>query len=154
MVNNDEGVLPAAQEDTPAPYPPIPMFVVRSRTRSAIYAKVAGDLDALLDMAREQPQEWLAQALRGVHVRYVAEMERFTAEGDRLMDVRRRTWRSRSGAEPEPAHTLSLLIANATPDEAAGIRAVAVRAGLMSQCACGTYNTAADTHCAGCVTER
>lgn len=51
---------------------------------------------------------------------------------------------------PESADTLSLLIANATPDEATVIRVVALRAGLLIRCACGCYNTASDQHCASC----
>ncbi|RAS59494.1 hypothetical protein C8D87_114106 [Lentzea atacamensis] len=51
---------------------------------------------------------------------------------------------------PEPADTLSLLFANATPEEDTVIRIVALRAGLLIRCACGCYNTTSDRHCVSC----
>lgn len=120
----------------------IPKIVARHRTRSAIYAKVAGELATLLDMSEQEPPEWLPPAIRDVHGRYVAEMEHSTAEAERLLALQR--------TMSEPEHMLALLIANATPVEGALIREVAMRAGLMSRCECGVYNTAPSVRCIGC----
>lgn len=148
MPDNSE-TAPTVAGVSAAPLHGAPKVVIRHRTRSAIYAKVAGDLDALLDMAEQEPPEWLPAAVRGVHGRYVAEMEHSTAEADRLQALHRIRWQEQR-TMPEPERTLSLLIANATPREATTIRAVAMRAGLLIHCECGTYNTAPEPLCVGC----
>jgi hypothetical protein len=133
--------MPAITTATTVDQPDDPNIVIRLRTGSVIYAKVAGDLAALLDMATQQSAEWLPSTIRELHGRYVTEMQTRSDEAHRL----RALLRARRAD-----HLLSLLIANATPDEASVIRGVALRAGLLIRCPCGCYNTAAEQHCTSC----
>ncbi|RAS59493.1 hypothetical protein C8D87_114105 [Lentzea atacamensis] len=67
----------------------LPNIVIRLKAQSGIYAKVAGDLDSVLDTAAEQPAEWLAAVARELHARYVTAMQECADEADRLLALHR-----------------------------------------------------------------
>lgn len=67
----------------------LPNIVIRLKAQSGIYAKVAGNLDSVLDTAPEQPAEWLAAVVRELHTRYVTEMQKCADEADRLLALHR-----------------------------------------------------------------
>lgn len=62
-----------------------PEIIGRLRTGSAIYAKVAGDLQSLLDTATREPDDWLPDAIGELRTRYLTEMDHRADEAARLL---------------------------------------------------------------------